>query len=154
MSKYITATVATKTTADTEALAERLGRALHGGETIELLSDLGGGKTTFVRGLARGVGSDDTVASPTFTISRLYAAGPKAIHHFDFYRLSEPGLMRLQLQEVLHDPEAIVVVEWGEIVHDVLPEQRLRVTFELAETGRILHFHVPAQLAYLIEAVK
>jgi tRNA threonylcarbamoyladenosine biosynthesis protein TsaE len=144
----------TRTAEDTELIAERLGRALHGGEAIELISDLGGGKTTFVRGLVRGAGSTDLVASPTFTISRVYRAGQKTVRHYDFYRLSEPGLMAVELSESLGDPDDIVVVEWGAVVQDVLPSDRLQVTFEHAEEGRTITFEVPLSLDYLLEAVK
>jgi tRNA threonylcarbamoyladenosine biosynthesis protein TsaE len=154
MSDEITWEVATIAPEDTEAVAEQLGAALTGGEVLELISDLGGGKTTFVRGLARGAGSKDAVASPTFTISRVYRAGQRSIRHYDFYRLSEPGLMAAELSESVGDAEDIIVVEWGDVVKNVLPEARLRITFELAEEGRMIHFQAPKSLGYLIEAVK
>jgi tRNA threonylcarbamoyladenosine biosynthesis protein TsaE len=87
----------------TEQLAARLGRNLKGSEVFELISDLGGGKTTFVRGLACGMGSTDHVASPTFTISREYVAGELALFHFDFYRLSDPGVVAIELAEFIHE---------------------------------------------------
>jgi len=119
------------------------------------MSDLGGGKTTFVRGLARGMGSTDRVASPTFTISRVYDAGQKHMHHFDFYRLGEAGLIAEELDEVLHDPNNITVVEWANIVQDVLPARRLSITISKTPTdGRELRFSAPDSLAYLIEAAK
>lgn len=139
---------------DTEAIAEKLGQALKGGEAIELVSDLGGGKTTFVRGLARGFGSKDKVASPTFTLSRVYEAGDRAIYHFDFYRLSEPGLMSEELADVLHDHHNVVVVEWGGIVQDVLPKNRLTISIEHIKNGRRLSFHAPESLNYMVEAAK
>lgn len=154
MNEQITWEVNTRTTEDTEKVAERVGAALKGGEVIELISDLGGGKTTFVRGLARGAGSEDTVASPTFTISKLYKANQKSIHHYDFYRLSEPGLMAQELDESIGSAEDIVVVEWGEIVKDVLPAERLEISFEQAREGRTLHFRAPKSLAYLVRAAK
>lgn len=142
------------TTADagaTERLGEVVGAALRGGEVIELVSDLGGGKTTFVRGVARGLGSTDKVASPTFTISRQYQAGSLTLHHFDFYRLAEPGLMADELAEVLADPQAIIVVEWGALVGHVLPAERLSIDLKATgETGRALTFTYPAALARLI----
>jgi tRNA threonylcarbamoyladenosine biosynthesis protein TsaE len=154
MSDVVNWQAATKTAEDTEELAERLGRVLRGGEAIELVGDLGGGKTTFVRGLVRGAGSHDTVASPTFTISRVYKAGQKTVRHYDFYRLSEPGLMAAELRESLGDLDDIVVVEWGGVVQDVLPPDRLQVTFEQAELGRTITFQAPVSLAYLIEGVR
>lgn len=139
---------------DTEAMAEKVGRALKGGEVIELVSDLGGGKTTFVRGLARGFGSQDKVASPTFTLSRVYEASERAMHHFDFYRLPEPGLMNEALADVLADQRNVVVVEWADIVKDILPEERLTITIEHAAVGRRFIFHCPKALNYLVEAAK
>ena len=140
---------------DTERIAENVGRALRGGEVIELASDLGGGKTTFTRGLVRGMGSSDRVASPTFTLSRVYQAGSKQVHHFDFYRLPEPGLMREELAEVLNDPDIVTVVEWAEALHHTLPKERLTIAIAHTPTGaRTLTFTAPQSLAYLLEAAK
>lgn len=116
--------------ADTERLGELLGKRLKGGEFIELRSDLGGGKTTFVRGLVKGIGSSDRVASPTFTLNRIYKSEELAIHHFDFYRLDEPGIMSEQLAEALSDKEAVIVVEWGDIAKNVLPDKSINIHFE------------------------
>lgn len=137
---------------------------------VELVSDLGGGKTTFVRGLARGAGSNDHVASPTFTISRVYEAPRRAhvgmvdpsrpqppleIHHFDFYRLHEPGIIADELAEVVHDPAMVVVVEWADVVQHVLPPKRLTVVIEQLSTGsRRLTFRCPESLHYLIDALE
>lgn len=136
----------------TEALGEQVGKKLKGGEVIELVSDLGGGKTTFVRGLARGVGSEAHVSSPTFKISNVYH-GPKFdIQHFDFYRLNEAGIVADELAEFLGDSQTVVLVEWGDIVHDVLSEERLVITFKTtAEDTRELTFNYPSTLEYLIE---
>lgn len=136
---------------DTEALASLVGKRLKGGEVIELVSDLGGGKTAFVRGLARGIGSADHVASPTFTISREYHTDKLTLYHFDFYRLQDPGIMTAELAEIINDPQAVVAVEWSDIVQHVLPEKR--VTIKLVTTGdtaRRLEFTYPAELTYVI----
>jgi tRNA threonylcarbamoyladenosine biosynthesis protein TsaE len=119
---------------DTDRLGESLGRHLHGGEVVELRSDLGGGKTTFVRGLVRGTGSRDRVSSPTFTLSRVYESKKFQIHHFDFYRLSEPGILADQLSEAIHDKQ-VVIVEWARIVENVLPDDRLTIQFELTASS-------------------
>jgi tRNA threonylcarbamoyladenosine biosynthesis protein TsaE len=115
--------------ADTEQLGELLGSRLAGGEVIELRSDLGGGKTTFARGLVKGAGSRDRVSSPTFTLSRLYKAKGFDIWHFDFYRLDQPGILADQLAEALSG-NSVVVVEWAGIVNDVLPDKRLSIEFK------------------------
>lgn len=121
---------------------------------IELVSDLGGGKTTFVRGLADGIGSSDTVTSPTFTLSNVYQGQALTMHHFDFYRLAEPGIMREELAEVLTDPRAVTIIEWADIVHDVLPTERL--TIHITATGemsRHYEIHTTEALQYLTEGI-
>jgi tRNA threonylcarbamoyladenosine biosynthesis protein TsaE len=139
----------------TEQLAEKLGKVLRGGEVIELTSDLGGGKTTFVRGLARGAGSSDTVASPTFTISKVYDTAGFRIHHFDFYRLREPGIVADELAEVVGDKQSVVVVEWADTVRHVLPEERLSIAIKQTPGGsRHITFRAPVALRYTVEAVQ
>jgi tRNA threonylcarbamoyladenosine biosynthesis protein TsaE len=128
---------------------------LRGGEIIELVSDLGGGKTTFVRGLARGMGSKDNVASPTFTISRQYKAKGLTLHHFDFYRLPEPGLIAHELAEVLEDPKAITVIEWAGIVQDVLPTERITIHIKSTEDeGREFTIIYPETFAYVLKGLQ
>lgn len=139
----------------TEQLAENLGRALKGGEVIELISDLGGGKTTFVRGLVRGAESPDKVASPTFTISKIYKTDKFEIHHFDFYRLHEAGIMADELAELVGDPKVVVVVEWGDVVQHVLPSKRLTISIKQTPDGsRQFNFDCHTDFNYLLEAVK
>lgn len=119
------------------------------------MSDLGGGKTTFTRGLAKGAGSQDRVASPTFTISKIYDAPAFALHHFDFYRLPEAGIMADELAELVGDPQVVVVVEWADVVQDVLPAARLTVAItQTPEGDRTITFRAPEEFAYLIKAVQ
>lgn len=133
------------------SLAGKIGRKLKGGEVIELVSDLGGGKTAFVRGLASGMGSQDKVRSPSFTLGNQYRAGSLTLHHFDFYRLEQPGIMRDELAEILTDPKAILVVEWANIVQDILPANRLTIRFKATgETSRELNFKYSEELKYLL----
>lgn len=144
--------VKTTSVEETEQLAQTLGQRLRGGEVIELVSDLGGGKTAFVRGLARGLGSSDKVASPTFTISKLYKSKDLDLHHFDFYRLPEAGLMSHELRDVLDDPRAVIAVEWGSVVEKVLPKERLAI--EISNTGgdsRTISFKYSDSFEYLME---
>lgn len=129
----------------------KIGRELRGGETIELYGDLGAGKTAFVRGLAKGAGSEDTVHSPSFTLSNVYRAGKIDIHHFDFYRLEEPGIMRRGLAETLEDPRAAVVVEWAAAVRSVLPGKRVIIHITASgDHGRRFELSYPRSLSYLI----
>jgi tRNA threonylcarbamoyladenosine biosynthesis protein TsaE len=153
-SNVLEKTIQTTNSAATEAVGRAIAQQLRGGEVIELRSDLGGGKTTFTRGLVAGLQSTEPVASPTFTISREYTAGRLRVYHFDFYRLAEAGIVADELAEVVGDKQAVVVVEWGEIVEDVLPKQRL--TVQITATGeneRTILLTCPETLLYLMEAV-
>jgi tRNA threonylcarbamoyladenosine biosynthesis protein TsaE len=142
--------VTTTSANETEQLAADIGARLRGGEIIELASDLGGGKTTFVRGLARGAGSAQAVGSPSFTISREYQADKFTIHHYDFYRLSEPGIMAEELRETLSDPNAVAVVEWADTVQHVLPAERVTVNIASpSENERQLIINLPQRRQYL-----
>lgn len=155
MSTEMTWQILSTSSEQTEQLAEAIGAKLRGGEVIELVSDLGGGKTTFTRGLARGAKSTEAVASPTFTISREYACPNFTIAHFDFYRLSEAGVMADELSEIIGDKAYVTVVEWGEIVHDVLPKARCTITIsQTAEGDRDIVCTYPASHAYMFEDVR
>jgi tRNA threonylcarbamoyladenosine biosynthesis protein TsaE len=108
---------------------QNLGRLLEGGETIELVGDVGAGKTTLTKGIALGLDIDDAIQSPTFTINRVYPArNDLTLAHYDFYRLKDAGIMTAELHEVINDPAMITIVEWGEVVAGVLPESRIRIS--------------------------
>jgi tRNA threonylcarbamoyladenosine biosynthesis protein TsaE len=142
--------IASTSLENTAQLGVALGSRLRGGEVIELISDVGGGKTTFVRSVAAGMGSTDKVASPSFTLSREYRSDTLTMFHFDFYRLNDPGIMANELAEVIGDSQAVVVVEWADIVEDVLPAQRLTIRIaNTGETSREFSFSCPPELAYL-----
>ena len=123
----------------TEAAAARLARHLRPGDLLLLRGEMGAGKTTFVRGLARGLDVRGDVMSPTFQLVRVYR-GPTQLAHVDLYRLSDPAeLADLGLDELLD--EGAVVVEWGErlrgagaarVTIDVLDERRRRLRIEEA----------------------
>lgn len=144
--------------ADTEKLGEIIGKKLKGGEVIELRSDLGGGKTTFARGLARGLGIAQNVTSPTFTISRVYKGRNKIeLRHFDFYRLPEAGIMSEQLAEFVNDPDTVSIIEWGKAVKDVLPPGRLKISLTPTASEsdvRDIEIKYPEELANLIRQAR
>lgn len=106
----------------------RLGALLRGGEVIELVGDVGAGKTTLAKGIAAGMGVDEDVQSPSFTISRMYDA-PHGIRlaHYDFYRLHDAGIMADELHETIRDKSTVTIIEWAEIVSGVLPGDRLNI---------------------------
>lgn len=116
----------------------RLASRLKPGDIIELVGDVGAGKTTLTRGIARGLGIKDPVQSPTFTIQRVYES-PQHIRlvHYDFYRLNDAGVMRDELQDTLNTHDSIVIIEWGDIINGVLPPDHIRVQIEaLSENER------------------
>lgn len=136
----------------TKDIADLIGQNLKGGEVIELISDVGGGKTTFTKGLARGMGSSETVRSPSFALEHEYKAKELTLYHLDFYRLSEPGIMKQMLEESLEDGKAIIVVEWSEIIKEVLPQKRLQVMIKSkTENERELFITYPDELDYLVK---
>ena len=157
MSTALTWQVTSTGSGETEKLGELFGRALTPPVFLELRADLGGGKTTFVRGLARGLGSKDVVSSPTFTLNKVYQTKKGELHHFDFYRLNEPGVVSNQLQESFRAKDAITVVEWSDIVKDVLPEQRLSIEFKPTPNDpdeRQISISYPEKLAGLIRKIE
>ena len=117
---------------------QRLGQLLRGGEVIELIGDVGAGKTTFTKGLAIGMDIAEVIQSPSFTISRTYEnAESIRMVHYDFYRLHDAGVMKQDLQESIEDNKTVTVVEWADIVSGVLPDDRLSLRFTSpTETSR------------------
>jgi tRNA threonylcarbamoyladenosine biosynthesis protein TsaE len=134
---------------DTINIGERLGNACKGGEVFELVSDLGGGKTAFVRGLARGLNSEDDVSSPSFTIQNTYN-GRLVLEHFDFYRLDDAGVMAYELSEAIQ-AGGVVAIEWGDIVQDILEPERIKVTISaISDSARQIDFEIPETYEHLI----
>jgi len=109
-------------------LGREFGAKLNGGEVIELVGDVGAGKTTFTSGIAQGLGVDDVISSPSFVVMNSYfGRDGLVLNHYDFYRLDDPGIMKQEIAESLADPKNITVVEWGKSIHDVLPDDRQMV---------------------------
>lgn len=103
---------------------------------IELIGDVGAGKTTFVRGLAKELGIEESVTSPSFTISKSYACPDgRTLVHYDFYRLNDPGLMVEDLEENLKNPDNIVVIEWSDSIKDFLPENHTIINIKYNDDG-------------------
>ena len=115
-----------------------IGLSLCGGEIIELIGDVGSGKTTLVKGIALGLGIDEYIQSPSFTINRVYTGRDHIIlSHYDFYRLPNAGIMANDLQEVIGDPRTVTIIEWAGVVDGVLPIDRLSISIAtLTETSR------------------
>lgn len=116
---------------DMISFGQELGNSLKGGEVIELIGDVGAGKTTFTKGLAKSLGITDEIQSPTFTISRVYEGAKNNLVHYDFYRLNDAGIMAIEMQDVIDDPNNITVIEWGEPVREVLPKKYITVKIKI-----------------------
>ena len=113
-------TYITNSPAETEALGEALGKILPAGTVLAYFGDLGAGKTAFTRGLARGLGYQDAVTSPTYTIVNEYLGGRLPLFHFDMYRLrSAEDLWDIGWEDYL-DRGGVCAVEWSENVREAL----------------------------------
>lgn len=124
---------------ETRAIGTRLGALLIAGDVVLLQGELGAGKTTFVQGVARGLGYEGAVSSKSFVLLGEYE-GRVRLYHADLYRLDDPAQVAdLALDEISAD--GVLVVEWPERAQDVLPEEHLLVRFEVtSEDGRVLEF--------------
>ncbi len=122
---------------ETERLGEELGAVLKEGALVALVGELGGGKTRFVRGMAKGLGSRGFVKSPSFTIINIYEGGRLPLYHIDLYRLG--GLTELHgagLDEYLYG-KGVAAIEWADKAPELLEECSVVVSFSYAgEAGR------------------
>jgi tRNA threonylcarbamoyladenosine biosynthesis protein TsaE len=125
--------VRTETADATRALGEALAPLLRVHDVLVLTGELGAGKTTLVQGIARGLGAEEHVASPTFTLVREYVSGRIPIAHVDVYRLDRiQDVVDLALDE-LEDGSCVLIVEWGDAVEELLPDDRLRIELRTAD---------------------
>ncbi|MBN8235573.1 tRNA (adenosine(37)-N6)-threonylcarbamoyltransferase complex ATPase subunit type 1 TsaE [Halobacillus kuroshimensis] len=123
---------------ETNDMAVRLGEKLTAGDVLTLEGDLGAGKTTFTKGLGKGLGVKRTINSPTFTIIKEYQ-GRVPFYHMDVYRLEDSD-EDLGFDEYL-DGSGVTVVEWAQFIEEYLPEERLDITIRyLDDTVRVFHF--------------
>lgn len=126
----------------TKALGEDWAKKLKGGETIALIGQLGSGKTTFVKGLARGLGVKEKILSPTFVLFKVYKTKKEKVKqfvHVDCYRVSVVELKKIGLTDYLNRPDTVVVIEWGEkIPHLSKNTVRLRFTHGRTEKERFI----------------
>jgi tRNA threonylcarbamoyladenosine biosynthesis protein TsaE len=133
---------------ETQRIAEEFAQTLQGGEVICLYGDLGYGKTTFMQGLAKGLGIEHRITSPTFIIMRRYEItkrpmvldGERKLHmlyHVDLYRLEEEqAMVDLGLPDFMHDPESIVAIEWPEKLGKLRPKNRIDIRFDYVEENK------------------
>lgn len=120
-------TIISRSDVETQKIGEEFAKTLKAGDTVFLFGDLGFGKTTFVKGVARGLGIKSRIISPTFTIIRTHGK----THHIDLYRVDNyKQLEELGLDEILKDPRSIKLIEWPEKL-EKMPKKRWEVRFEM-----------------------
>jgi tRNA threonylcarbamoyladenosine biosynthesis protein TsaE len=153
-------TITTNSFEETQKLGEEFAQNLQGGEVLALYGDLGSGKTTFMQGLAKGLGVTRNINSPTFIIMRTYdinrhsglsriysetdSGAPqndgseiKNLYHVDLYRIeNEKDVEGLGLVELLNDPQNIVAIEWPDKVKNILPEKRISIYFKYVDEDK------------------
>ena len=128
--------IITQSAQETQKLGEKIGRDLKASlstdkRVVALYGELGGGKTTFIQGLAKGLGIKKRILSPTFVFVRQYPLTKGIFHHVDLYRINNlTDAKGLGLEEIFVDSEAIVAIEWAERIKEILPEERIDIYFE------------------------
>lgn len=122
--------IETENPEETFALGQKIGRAATPGQIYTLTGDLGVGKTVFTQGVASGLGITEPVNSPTFTIVQVYEEGRLPFYHFDVYRIGDIE----EMEEIGYDDyffgEGICLIEWAELIEEILPENRISITIE------------------------
>ena len=122
--------IETENPEETFALGQKIGRAATPGQVYTLTGDLCVGKTVFTQGVASGLGITEPVNSPTFTIVQVYEEGRLPFYHFDVYRIGDIE----EMEEIGYDDyffgEGICLIEWAELIKEILPENRISITIE------------------------
>lgn len=120
---------------DTRAIGKRLGESCHPGDIVLLHGDLGVGKTVFTKGFAEGLGIQEPVSSPTFTIVQIYETGRLPLHHFDVYRIADVEEMEEIGYEDYFYGNGVCLIEWAELIREILPDHciNVRITKDLEQ---------------------
>ena len=122
--------IESNSTEETFALGEKIGRECKPGQIYTLIGDLGVGKTVFTQGVAKGLGITGPVNSPTFTIVQIYEEGRIPFYHFDVYRIGDVEEMDEIGYEDCFYGEGLCLIEWANLIEEILPEHYSRITIE------------------------
>ena len=122
--------IETENPEETFALGQKIGRAATPGQVYTLTGDLGVGKTVFTQGIADGLGITEPVSSPTFTIVQVYEEGRMPFYHFDVYRIGDIEEMDEIGYEDYFYGEGLCMIEWANLIEEILPDKRYDVTIE------------------------
>ena len=123
-------TIETYSAEETAELGRRMGLEAKPGEVYTLVGDLGVGKTVFTQGIALGLGISEAISSPTFTIVQVYEEGRMPFYHFDVYRIGDIEEMDEIGYEDYFYGEGLTMIEWANLIEEILPEKRKEITIE------------------------
>ncbi len=130
--------IITKNPKETQKLGMLLAEEIKDGRVVALSGELGSGKTTFTQGLLRGLGIKGPYTSPTFVIMKKYISN---IYHLDAYRVGEKDILDLGWEEIISEPENIIIVEWADRIKNIIPKDSIWIEFGwLAENERKIKF--------------
>ena len=115
---------------ETFALGEKIGREAVPGQVYTLLGDLGVGKTVFTQGVAKGLGINEAICSPTFTIVQVYEEGRMPLYHFDVYRIGDVEEMEEIGYEDYFYGEGVTLIEWANLIEEIIPDNRIQITIK------------------------
>ena len=122
---------------ETFAFAADMAKKAAKGDIYCLCGDLGVGKTVFTKGFAKGLGIDEHITSPTFTILNVHEGPGLKLHHFDLYRIEDPDeLDEIGFDEFITDPGAVSVIEWPEVAKGLLPKDAIEISIFPEDGGR------------------
>ena len=115
---------------DTFDMGRQIGEKAVPGDVYTLVGDLGVGKTVFTKGLAKGLGIEEPVSSPTFTIVQIYEEGRMPLYHFDVYRIGDVEEMdEIGYEDCIYG-EGVSLIEWADLISEILPEKRTEILIE------------------------
>lgn len=130
-------TIVSNSLKETQEYAKQFAKTLKRGEVLCFYGDLGSGKTTFIQGLALGLGIENRIISPTFIIVRTYNLNSANFYHIDLYRASSTDDLRsVGIDEILSEKQSIVAIEWAEKLKELLPQKRIELKFETVDKDK------------------
>ena len=122
--------IETRSAEETFEVGRKIGEEANAGQVFTLIGDLGVGKTVFTQGLAKGLGIEEPISSPTFTIVQVYEDGRLPFYHFDVYRIGDVE----EMEEIGYDDyfygEGVTLIEWSNLIEEILPKQRTEIVIE------------------------
>ena len=122
--------IETNSTQETKELGKKMAERAKPGDVFTLVGDLGVGKTVFTQGIAEGLGIDEPVNSPTFTIVQEYESGRMPFYHFDVYRIGDPEEMdEIGFDDYIYG-DGLCLIEWADLIEEILPEKRVAIRIE------------------------